>query len=91
MEVHIKYLNAPQNLKGNCTVLIIHSFRTAIPPQSVGIPEMGAVVAVLGLEAVAPPTIEAIEAPPEVTEAGGNPEAGGKLDHRTTLQVEEEV
>ena len=85
VEEHIKYLNVPQNLKGNCIVLIILIFRTVILPQHAVTLE-----AVLDLEAVVPPVIEAIEAP-EVIEAVGNPEAGGKLDHRTTLQVEMEV
>ena len=90
VEEHIKYLNVPQNLKGNCIVLITLTFRTVILPQHAVIPELAAVVAALDPEAVVPPIIEAIEAP-EVTEAEGNPEAGGKLDHRTTLQVEVEV
>ena len=85
VEEHIKYLSVPQNLKGNCIVLIILIFRTVILPQHAGTLE-----AVLDPEAVVPPIIEAIEAP-EVTEAEGNPEAGGKLDHRTTLEVEVEV
>ena len=85
MEVHIKYLNAPQNLKGNCTVLIILTFKTVILPQHVETLEVA-----LDPEAVLPPIIEAVEAT-EVTVAEGNSEAEVKLDHRTTLQGEVEV
>ena len=77
MEVHIKYLNAPQNLKGNCTVLII--FKTVILPQHVETLEVA-----LDPEAVLPPLVEA-EAE---AEAEGEPEAEVKLNHRTTLQAE---
>ena len=75
MEVHIKYLNVPQNLKGNCTVLIILIFKTVILPQHVETLEVA-----LDPEAVLPPLVEA--------EAEGNPEAEVKPDHRTTLQAE---
>ena len=79
MEVHIKYLNAPQNLKGNCTVLIILISKTVILHQHVETREVP-----LDPEAVLPPLVEA-EA--EV-EAEGEPEAEVKLNHRTTLQAE---
>ena len=79
MEVHIKYLNVPQNLKGNCTVLIILIFKTVILPQHVETLEVA-----LDPEAVLPPLVEA-EAE---AEAEGKPEAEVKLNHRTTLQVE---
>ena len=79
MEVDTKYLTAPQNWKGNCTVLIILISKTAILHQHVETREVP-----LDPEAVLLPLAEA-EA--EV-EAEGELEAEVELNHRTTLQVE---
>ena len=79
MEVHIRYPNAPQNWKGNCTVLTILISKTAILHQHVETREVP-----LDPEAVLPPLVEA-EA--EV-EAEGELEAEVELNHRTILQVE---
>ena len=79
MEVDTKYLNAPQNWKGNCTVLIILISRTVIPHQHVETREVP-----LDPEAVLPPLVEAEAG----IEAKDEPEVEVELNHRTTLQAE---